>query len=121
MRVRQDDGREAGCIDRQGLPVALAEWLEALEHATVDQHPPAVELDEIFGTGNRAGSAEESESRNLVTLTESAKLTKRLPQSLNAQANNPTWPPVCQNSTVDRELKRRSLTRAMTAAIAFAV
>ena len=41
VRVRQHE-RVDGCrIDRQRLPVALAQFLEPLEHAAVDEHADA--------------------------------------------------------------------------------
>lgn len=48
VRVRQEHRIERARIERQRLPVALAQPLHALKEAAVDQQPPAAELEEIL-------------------------------------------------------------------------
>ena len=43
------------------LPLLLAEILLALEEAAVDEKPTTCELDEMIGSGDRAGPAERRE------------------------------------------------------------
>jgi hypothetical protein len=56
VRVSEDDGRDRIGLDRKGLPVAIAHG--ALEEAAVNEQPLAVQLEQVFGPGDSAGSAE---------------------------------------------------------------
>jgi hypothetical protein len=65
MRVRENDGFELARIDRRFLPILFAPFFGALEKPAVDQNLSSgasrlivVAVDEVFGTGNRAGRSE---------------------------------------------------------------
>jgi hypothetical protein len=61
MRVAEHDRVNAAHVDRQGLPIALAVQLQALEHAAVEQQAAAADFDQVLGTGDTVGSAETGE------------------------------------------------------------
>ena len=54
------DGRRR---HRRVGPVAEPQLLQALEHAAVDKHPPAVRVDQVARPGDRAGGPQERERR----------------------------------------------------------
>ena len=64
--------------DRQRLPVALAQLLQALKQSAVDEDAVAVDLEQMFRSGDGARRAEKRQRH----------------------AKYSTCPPVCQNSTV---------------------
>ena len=64
VRVRQDDRVDLGRRNRQGLPVPLAQFLQALKKTAVDQYPMLTGIKKVFGAGDCARGAQESESRH---------------------------------------------------------
>ena len=59
VRMRDDYRVDRSRIERWLLPVALAQLLQALEQTSVDQHPRAISLDQVFRAGHRAGCTPE--------------------------------------------------------------
>ena len=59
VRVGEDDGVDRGGVDRQRLPVALAQLLETLKQPAVDEDAMAVHLEQVLRAGHGAGGAEE--------------------------------------------------------------
>ena len=63
VRMGQDDGVDRGRVDRQRLPVAQPQFLQPLKQAAVDQHAPAIDLEEVLRAGHRTSGAEESQRK----------------------------------------------------------
>jgi hypothetical protein len=61
VRMREHHRIDLACGERERLPVAQAQLLQALEQAAVHQHPVALVLEEVFGSGDGAGGAKEGE------------------------------------------------------------
>ncbi len=57
MSVGQDDGIDAGRIDRERLPIPEPQLLESLKQAAIDEHAPAAHLEQVLGPGHRARGA----------------------------------------------------------------
>jgi hypothetical protein len=58
MGVRQHHRLHRRRLDRQPRPVPLAQRLQPLEHAAVDEDTMLIDLEQVLGPGNRAGRAE---------------------------------------------------------------
>ena len=61
MRVGENDRVNSRRIDRQRCPVALAQLLQALKEAAVDEHAMIAEVEQVLGPGHRARSPEKRE------------------------------------------------------------
>src|SRR6266850_6819370 len=57
--VRDQNGVDRSRIKRWFLPIALAQFLQPLEHATVDEHARVVCFNQILRSGNRPHAAPE--------------------------------------------------------------
>jgi hypothetical protein len=68
--VRQDDGVQSGWVEWKRLPIPLAQGLQALELAAVDQDTPVIELDEILRACDGTGGTEKGQGRDTGTLAE---------------------------------------------------
>ena len=64
MGVREDNRVDAAGGKRQRLPVAFAQFLQALEEAAVDENAHAGGVEKVFRAGYRARGAEESQGRH---------------------------------------------------------
>lgn len=64
MGMGQHDGVDAGGLDRQGLPIQLAQVLEALEQATVDQDALSIMSQEMFRASDGAGTAQRGQRKH---------------------------------------------------------
>ena len=64
VRVAQHHRVDRARVDREGRPVALAQRLEALVEAAVEQDALATELDEVARAGDRIRRAEEADSHD---------------------------------------------------------
>ena len=62
MGMGQQQRIELGGIERQGLPVALPEFLLALEKPAVDQKPLVPGFEKKLGSGHRLRGTEEGQS-----------------------------------------------------------
>jgi hypothetical protein len=69
VRVSEDNGIERRGRDRKRLPVARAQFLQALEQTAVEQHAPAIVLDQILGPGDRARGTEEGQLSHSTTIS----------------------------------------------------
>jgi hypothetical protein len=99
VRVREHDGINRTRGHRERLPVPLPNDLETLKQAAVHKDTNVADLEQVFRSSYRS----------------------RRTQKRQSHANNPTWPPVCQNNTVSDAEKLSRRTRSMSPAIAFAV
>lgn len=61
VRVRDHHRVDPGRIDGERIPVPLAQQLVALEEAAVDEDSRASGVDQVAGSGDRVGGAEEGE------------------------------------------------------------
>ena len=59
VRVREDNGIDPRRIDGKRPPVAIAQLLEPLEQAAVDQDAAIAEVEQMLGTGDGASGSEE--------------------------------------------------------------
>ncbi len=59
MGVRQDHGLDGARVDRQRRPVAQAQGLVTLKKPAIDKKPMTFLSEKVFGTGHRAGGAQE--------------------------------------------------------------
>src|SRR5262245_56385262 len=64
MRVREHDGVDGLRIDRKRLPVPLAQLLQSLEQAAVDEDALSTRLEQMFRSGDGARGAEKRERRH---------------------------------------------------------
>ena len=62
MGMGQQQRIELGGIERQGLPVALPEFLLALEKPAVDQKPLVPGSEKKLGSGHRLRGTQEGQS-----------------------------------------------------------
>jgi hypothetical protein len=61
MRVRHDHGVERARVEGEGALVQALDLRRSLEQAAFEQHPGLGGLDQVAGTGDLAGAAEERE------------------------------------------------------------
>ncbi len=61
VRMGQDDGVDGGRVDRQRLPVAEPQVLQALKQPAIDEDTPAADLEEVLGAGHRTGGAKKGQ------------------------------------------------------------
>ena len=62
VRVGEDDRCDGAGVHRQPGPVALAERLEPLEHAAVDENAMCVGLEQVLRPGDGSGRPQEREA-----------------------------------------------------------
>src|SRR6185295_4941702 len=67
MRVCQHHGVDAVDVDRQPRPIAQAQLLEALKEATIHKNSMLPSIQEILGSRDRAGRAQECDAHQWVT------------------------------------------------------
>ena len=77
----------------KSLPVLKAERLEALKQAAIDQNAMIVMLDGVFGSGNRAGAAQERQCQRHLVLHAVLQFSimeavRRPPRSLTVRTDN---------------------------------
>jgi hypothetical protein len=68
VRVGQDDGVEGGWGDGKRPPVSIAQLLQSLKQTTIDEDPTVAEVEEMFGSSDRAGRAEKRQRRHRATI-----------------------------------------------------
>src|SRR5207237_930471 len=84
VRVRQHDDVERGRLDGQRRPVALAEFLDALEQTAVDQDTAAVELEQMLRSGHGARRTKESQRKSEIQ-RQSLPLARAIVQDYTAR------------------------------------
>jgi len=57
MRMRENDGVQAGRRDRKRSPVEVAQVLQSLKEAAINQDTLASVCQQMLGAGNGAGTA----------------------------------------------------------------
>src|SRR5260221_14779783 len=59
MGVREDDGIDTRGVDGKCGPVAESEILQSLKQAAVHKNPMVAKIEQVLGSGHRAGGTEE--------------------------------------------------------------